>query len=218
MFIGHYAVGFGSKRIAPKLSLGTLFLATQFLDLIWPVFLILGIEHMRIDPGNTAFTPADFYDYPFSHSLLTVIGWGILLGGLHYWRRKQALAAIVIGCGVVSHWVLDFIVHRPDLPLAPGVETRVGLGLWNSVPATYLVEGMLYAAGVILYLRTTRPADRTGRVALWVLIVLLPLIWVMNELAPPPPSATAVAYGALAAWLFVAWGYWIDRHTTVRNG
>jgi hypothetical protein len=218
MFIGHYAVGFGSKRISPSVSLGTLFLATQFLDLIWPFFVILGFEHLRIDPGNTAFTPADFYDYPYSHSLLTVVGWGLLLGGIHYWRKRQKLAATVVGSGVVSHWVLDFISHRPDLPLAPGLETRVGLGLWNSVPATFLVEGILYTAGVTLYLKTTRAADRTGTIALWALVVLLPLIWVINELGPPPPGDMAVAYSALAAWLFVAWGYWIDRHRTVRNG
>jgi hypothetical protein len=217
MFIGHYAVGFGAKRIAPKVSLGTMFLAVQFLDLIWPIFVILGIEHFRLDPGNTAFTPADFYDYPFSHSLLTVLGWGLVLGGLHYWRKKDRVAAIVIGAGVVSHWVLDFIAHRPDMPLAPGVDARVGLGLWNSMAGTFLVEGALYCLGIYLYLKTTKAVDRTGTVALWLLIVLLPAIWVLNEMGPTPPSETAVAYSALAAWLFVAWGYWIDRHRVARQ-
>src|SRR5687768_4256927 len=132
MFIGHHAAGFAAKRFAPRVSLGTLFAATMLLDLLWPLFLLMGIEHVRIDSGNTAFTPLDFYDYPYTHSLLNVIGWSILAGTIHWLRRKSWRDATVVGLAVLSHWVLDFVTHRPDLPLWPG-GPMVGLGLWNSV-------------------------------------------------------------------------------------
>jgi hypothetical protein len=212
LFIGHFAVGFGAKRIAPRVSLGTLFLATQFVDLLWPILVITGLEHVRIEPGNTALTPLDFTDYPISHSLLMVIVWGVLLGGLHYWRKRQKASALIVGGAVISHWVLDYLVHGPDLPLAPGLTARVGLGLWNH-PATELtVEGLLYLGGVVLYLRSTRALDRTGRIAFWSLALLLPAIFVMNVFGPPPPGPEAIGYAGLGSWLFVAWGYWVDRH------
>ena len=132
MFIGHYAVALGAKKISPTVSLGTLFPASQFIDLLWPIFLLLGLEHVRIDPGNTVFTPLDFYDYPISHSLLAVLGWSLGFGLLYYAVQRSGRNALILGALVLSHWVLDFISHRPDLPLIPGMETRVGLGLWNS--------------------------------------------------------------------------------------
>ncbi|HYH09289.1 MAG TPA: metal-dependent hydrolase [Thermoanaerobaculia bacterium] len=212
MFIGHHAAGFAAKRFAPNVSLGTLFAATMLLDLLWPLFLIADVEHVRIDPGNTAFTPLDFYDYPITHSLLTVLGWSIAAAIVYRIVRKRAWGdAIVVGMGVLSHWILDFVTHRPDLPLWPG-GPHVGLGLWNSVPATIAVEVALFVAGLLLYLRTTRAIDRTGSLALWALVVFVGLIYVANITSPPPPSARAIGYAGLAAWLFVPWGYWIDRH------
>lgn len=217
MFIGHYAVGFGAKRIAPRASLGTLFLAAQFIDLLWPILVLMGIEHVRIDAGNTVMNPLDFYDYPISHSLLAVLVWGVVVAGLYYWRKREKVTAYILGGLVVSHWVLDFLTHRPDLLLVPGLDLRVGLGLWNHPLAELLVEGFLYVGGVIIYLRTTEAKDRTGRIALWSLILLLPAIWGLNFVSPPPPSDMAVAYGALGASLFVAWAYWVDRHRTTRQ-
>ena len=129
MFIGHYAVALGAKKAAPRVSLGTLLLASQFIDLLWPIFLLLGLEHVRIAPGNTVFTPLDFYDYPISHSLLAVLGWSVGFGLVYYAVRRSGRNALILGAIVLSHWVLDFISHRPDLPLIPGMETRVGLGL-----------------------------------------------------------------------------------------
>ncbi len=128
MFIGHFAVGFAAKRVAPRVSLGTLVLSVQLLDLIWPIFLILGIEHVRIDPGNTAFTPLDFYDYPISHSLVTAIGWGALVGIVYFVLRRYALGAWVLAAGVVSHWVLDVISHRADMRPVPEVPVFVEPG------------------------------------------------------------------------------------------
>jgi len=217
MFIGHIAVAVGAKKVAPKTSLGTLIIAAQFLDLLWPVFILLGIEHVRIDPGNTAVTPLDFYDYPISHGLLTSIGWSILFGIVYYAIRKNKTAAWVVGCGVFSHWILDFISHRPDLPIAPGVPTYLGLGLWYSLPATMIVEGLMLVGGIILYLRTTQSTDRTGIVAFWGFIAFLVIVWMANTFGPIPPSVNAIGYAGLSLWLLVVWGYWIDRHRKLRE-
>jgi len=215
MFIGHHATAFALKPLATRVSLGTLFAGTLLLDLIWPVLLLLDIEHVRIAPGITAFTPLDFYDYPITHSLLSVLGWS-LLAGLVYWLvKKSARDAGIVGLAVLSHWIIDFLAHRPDLPLWPG-GPRVGLGLWGSIPGTIVVEAALFLAGLWLYLRATQTRDRTGSVALWSLVVFLGVIYVANILSPPPPSARAIGWAGLAQWLFVPWGMWIDRHRQVR--
>lgn len=216
MFIGHHAAAMAGKRFAPQVSLGTLFFAATFLDLLWPILLLLNLEHVRIDPGNTAFTPLDFVHYPISHSLLTVIGWSIAVGVIYRVVRKNTNGAILVGAAVLSHWVLDFVTHRPDLPLWPG-GPKVGLGLWNSVPATIAVEAVLFIATVAMYLRATTARDRTGRIALWSLIVFVVVIYIVNVTSPPPPNPTAIAWGAMAAWLFIPWGAWIDRHRQPRT-
>ena len=211
MFVGHFGVGFGAKAAAPRVSLGTLLLAAQLVDLLWPAFVLLGLEEVRIDPGNTAVTPLDFVRYPYTHSLLTGIGWGVLLGLAYLVHRRLWRGAVVVTAVVVSHWVLDWISHRPDLPLVPG-GIKVGLGLWNSVPATVAVESLIFASGVTLYLRATRARDRVGHWALWALIAFLAIAYVGNLAGPPPPSPLAIGWVGLAMWLLVPWGYWIDRH------
>ena len=216
MFIGHHAAGFAAKRFAPRVSLGTLFAATMLLDLVWPLFLLMGIEHVRIDPGNTAFTPLNFYDYPYTHSLLNVIGWSLLAGTVHWLLRKSWRDAIVVGLAVLSHWVLDFVTHRPDLPLWPG-GPKVGLGLWNSVIGTIAVEVTLFLLCLWLYLRSTIAIDRQGSIALWSLVVFVAIVYIANITSPPPPSARMIGYAGLAAWLFVPWGVWIDRHRRPRT-
>ena len=217
MFIGHAAVAFAAKKAVPKTSLGTLMMAAQFIDLLWPIFLLLGLEHVRIDQGNTAMTPLDFYDYPFSHSLLAVVVWGLVFGGVYFAARRYRTGAIVLGLLVVSHWGLDFLTHRPDLPLAPGSETRVGLGLWDSVAATLIVEGLLFVACVALYVKTTKAIDRIGTYALWGLVAFLVVIYSMNVFGPAPPDTGIIAYAGNASWLFVLWGYWADKHRTLRD-
>ncbi|MGE5813885.1 MAG: hypothetical protein ACM36C_05310 [Acidobacteriota bacterium] len=214
MFVGHFAVGFAAKRVAPRASLGTLLLATSFVDLVWPVLLIAGLEHVRIDPGNTPFTPLDFYDYPITHSIPGGLFWAALLGGVWYWRHRLGRSAVIIGALVMSHWVLDVISHRPDVPVLPH-GPYVGLGLWNSVWATMVVEAAMFAAGVAIYVKMTRPKDRVGRWSLVSMVAFLVLMYFLNAFSPPPPSETALAYGALAAWLLVPWPYWIDRHRDV---
>lgn len=216
MFIGHHAAGFAAKRLAPDVSLGTLFAATMWIDLVWPILLLAGVEHVRIDPGNTAFTPLDFTNYPITHSLLMVIGWSLAAAILYRVLRGSMRGAIVIGACVLSHWALDVVTHKPDLPLWPG-GPKVGLGLWDSVPGTMLVELALFIAGLVLYLRTTVPRDRTGVIALWALVIFTLLIYATNITSPPPPSATMIGYVGLAAWLFIPWGLWIDRHRTTHS-
>lgn len=211
MFIGHFAVGFAAKRLAPQASLGTLFFATQFIDLLWPALLLFGVERVQIAPGNTAFTPLDFEHYPWSHSLLAVLNWSVLVGVAYYLVRHDRRTSLVLGLLVVSHWLLDFLTHRPDLPLWPGGE-QVGLSLWNSVPGTLVLEIGLFVLGVLIYLRTTRARDGIGRWALVALVVFLAALYAGNLLGPPPPDVTAIAWVGHAQWLLVAWGYWIDRH------
>lgn len=211
MFIGHFGVALAAKRVAPKVSLGTLFLSAQFVDLLWPVLLLLGLEHVRIDPGNTVFTPLDFYDYPITHSMLTAIGWSIAFGLTYLVTRKDRDAALVIGLLVFSHWLLDALTHRPDLPLAPGSDTFVGLGLWNSYFWTIVVELSLFLGGAILYVRAARMQTGGQRRNFWILASFLLVVWVANMLGPPPPSESAIGYAGLALWLLIPWAYWVDR-------
>jgi membrane-bound metal-dependent hydrolase YbcI (DUF457 family) len=215
MFVGHIAVGLAAKKAAPKVSLGTLIMSAQFVDLLWPVFLLLGLEHVRIDPGNTAVTPLDFYDYPITHSLVGSLGWSVALGLVYYTARRSARGAWIVGAAVFSHWILDAITHRPDLALYPGSHTFVGLGLWNSLAGTVAVELVMFALGIVLYFRSTMARDRTGRYAFWSLIAVLAVLYVGNLVGPPPPSARALAVFSLGGWLFVVWAYWADRHRQV---
>lgn len=217
MFIGHFGIGFGAKKAVPAVSLGTLFLAAQFVDLLWPVLLLLGMETVEIVAGLTAANPLDFTSYPWSHSLLMSVVWGLVLGLAHFAFRRRPRAAVVVGLLVVSHWILDLIVHRPDLPLTPWSDTRFGLGLWHSVPATLAVEIAIFAAGLGLYLSATQPVNRRGHWGLAGLVAFLLLIQVSNLFGPPPPSAEAIAWVGHAQWLLVLWGYWVDRHRQART-
>ena len=212
MFIGHFGVAFAARKVAPKTSLGTLIFAAQFLDFLWPVLLLLGVEHARITPGATKMSPIDFTDYPISHSLLMATAWAVLFGGIYYWLRRNVRSAVVVSGLVLSHWILDFIVHRPDLPLRPGGEVRVGLGLWNSVPASIAAEVFFFVAGVWMYLGCTRARDSIGRYGFWALAGFLFLGWIGTLFAGAPPSLTALAWGGMAMWLTVPWGWWADRH------
>lgn len=212
MFIGHFGVGFGAKRVAPRVSLGTLLLAAQFIDLLWPTLLLLGLERVRIAPGVSAVTPLDFESYPISHSLVAVCGWALLVGALHFLVKRDRAGAAVLGGLVVSHWALDALVHRPDLPLAPGSDLVVGLGAWSSLPLTIALEGAIFAIGVGLYSRATEAIDGAGRWGFRGLVAFLVAIYAANLFGPPPPAVEAIAWAGHAQWLLVIWGYWVDRH------
>ena len=212
MFIGHFALGFGAKAFAPRVSLGALFFAVQFVDLLWPSLLLLGLEQVEIRPGITAVTPLDFVHYPISHSLLMAGVWAVLIGGTYYLLNRQPKAAWVLGACVASHWLLDLIVHRPDLPLAFGDTPVFGFGLWNSLAGTVLVEMSLFALGFWIYLRQTKAIKPTGVYALWGLVTFLLVIYGANLFGPPPPDVQAIAIAGHAQWLFVLWAYWVDRN------
>lgn len=217
MFIGHFAVGFAAKSVTPRVSLGTLFLAAQFIDLLWPSFLLLGLERVRIEPGATAVTPLVFEHYPYSHSLLAVLGWAVLLAGLHFLWRRDRRSAGMLAALVLSHWLLDLLVHRPDLPLLPWGGAVAGLRLWSSLPLTLALEVPLFAVGVWLYARSTRPTDPAGRWGLVGLVLFLLLVYAGNVLGSPPPSVEAIAWVGQLQWLLVLWGYWVDRHRRAAN-
>ena len=211
MFIGHFAAGLALKRLAPRTNLGWLIAAVSFLDLLWPFFLMAGLERVRIDPGNTAFTPLDFVFYPFTHSLQMAVVWSIFLGGVYYVFTKYRIGAIAVAIGVLSHWFLDLIAHRPDLQIYAGGE-KYGFGLWNSIVGTVIVESVMFASGIWLYLRSTRARDRVGAYAFWLFIAILILSYIGTALGPPPPSETALYFFAPFAWIFVALAAWADRH------
>ena len=216
MFIGHYAVAFASKRFAPHASLGALIAAVSLLDVLWPIFILLGWEQVRIQPGNTRFTPLDFVSYPISHSLLAAVGWATLFALTYYVLARYSRGSVVIWIGVVSHWVLDWISHRPDMPLYPG-GTRFGLGLWNSIVATVIVEGVMFAIGVWIYLRVTRPKDRIGKWGLPAFVVTVALLYVADRFSPPPPSVHALGIVALVlSSVLILWAWWADRHREAR--
>jgi hypothetical protein len=217
VFIGHFGVAFGAKRAANRVSLGTLFLAAQFIDLLWPVLLLLGVERVRISPGITTVTPLEFEYYPISHSLAAVLGWAALLGGGHFLLRRRSRAALVLAALVVSHWFLDLVVHRPDLPLMPGAGRFFGLGAWSSLPLTLAIEVPVFLLGVWLYARATVAKDGRGSWGLWGLVAFLLAIYAGNLLGDPPPSVAAIAWLGQLQWLLVLWAYWIDRHRAVRG-
>lgn len=213
MFLGHFGLGFGAKKAVPAVSLGTLFLAAQFADLLWPTLVLLGVERLELQPGATVVTPLNFVSYPYSHSLLALCVWGVLFAGIYAAvRRSRPPAAIALALLVVSHWVLDYVTHRPDMPLTPGSETRVGLGLWFSLPGTLAAEFGLFVIGLVLYLRSTTARDRAGSIGLWSLVAFLLVVYLASAFGPPPPTPSAVAWSAQAMWLLVVWAYWVDRH------
>lgn len=218
MFIGHFALGFAAKRVAPAVSLGTLFLACQLADLVWPTFVLLGLEVVEITPGATAVTPLTFVSYPYSHSLVALMVWAAVVAGVYgAVRHAGAVALGVVAALVLSHWVLDVATHAPDMPVTIGGDTRVGFGLWNSLPGTMVVESLLFAAGVWAYARVTAPRDRAGTWGLWGLVAFLAVIYAANLFGPPPPSVAAIAGAGHAIWLLVLWGYWLDRHRVPRT-
>lgn len=212
MFIGHFAAALSTKKIAPRVSLGTLFMASQFIDLLWPLFLLVGVERAEINPAHHV-TPIDFTHYPYSHSLLFVCIWALAFGGVHYFFKRDKKNALVLCALVLSHWFLDIIVHRPDLPIMMN-GPFLGLGLWNSFWVAFVLETFLFLAAVIFYFRTTQALNKKGKWGSVFLISLLAVIHIANMFGPPPPSITAVAYAGNLTWIFVGLGYWVDKNRT----
>ncbi len=203
VFLGHFAAGLLASRTEPRLPLGTAFLAAQLPDALWPVFLLAGVEKVEIAPGDTAVTPLRFVHYPWSHSLLMVLLWGVAASVLYQALGGTKRASVLLFALAASHWVLDFVSHRPDMPLLPN-GPFLGLGLWYSVAATVLVEGLLFLGAVVLYARS-----RSAGKGFWALMALLAVIYAANLLGPPPPSVAAIAVSLIVLVPILWW--WGNR-------
>lgn len=211
MFIGHFGTGFAAKSLDKRISLGTLLLAAQFIDLLWPILLLLGLESVKIESGNTAVTPLNFISYPISHSMFSVLIWGILFGILYYLLKKNLRGSILLGFLVFSHWLLDLLTHRPDLQLFPWSDYKAGLGLWNSFTGTVIVESLIFIIGGFIFYRGSKPQSKSGKILFWSLVIFLGAVYIINLIGPPPPSEEPIAFVGLSQWLLIAWAYWIDR-------
>jgi len=212
MFLGHFGLAMAAKRVAPRASLGTTILAAQFLDALWPIFVLAGIESFEIVPGITKVNPLDFTSYPWSHSLAMAIAWGVLFAAVYGLVSKRPRDAAIVGALVVSHWLLDWVVHRPDLPLFPGEPDRHGMGLWNSLGGSLTIELALFILGVVIFLRSSHARDRIGAIGFWALVAFLAASYFAATFGPLPPSTTAVASTALVGWLIFAFAGWVDSH------
>jgi hypothetical protein len=215
MFIGHFAVGLGAKALKPQASLGTYFLAAQFVDLLWPTLLLLNLEVVAIAPGITAMTPLDFISYPYTHSLLMAVVWSAVAFGIMYIVKKNVAVAALVGLCVGSHWLLDFITHRPDLPLTLAETTKVGLGLWNYKALTAIIEFTMFLGAAWYYNKKCVSVDKIGTYGYWSLIAFMLFIHIGNLFGPPPPSVTAIAWAGHLQWLFIIWAYWVDGHRKI---
>jgi hypothetical protein len=217
MFLGHYGVAFALKRVEPKISLGTLFIATQLVDLLWGAFLLLGWEHVRPLPDDNPLLTLQFYDYPISHSLVAALAWGLVAAALYYsWPTRDTTrhwqASALVGAAVASHWLLDLIVHVGDLPLMGDDSLKVGLGLWRHFGLSVTLELALLAAGVALYVQSRSRRHPVRPVRLGVVLAVLLGTYAASILGPPPPSVTAIGLGDLVFLLLVAGiAAWADQ-------
>ncbi|MCB1051195.1 MAG: hypothetical protein H6510_04285 [Acidobacteria bacterium] len=214
MFIGHFAAGLAAKKWAPKTSVGSLFLAAQWIDLVWPTFLLLGWEKVEIQPGASVVTPLNFESYPWTHSLLMVLAWAVLFAFLFGWRSRSMQTGLVMGVLVCSHWILDWVAHIPDLPLWP-TGPKVGLSLWQHFWPTVVVEFALFSAAIFFFKRTMNRLSKPVGWGYYALFGFLGLIYLGNLWGPPPPNVQAIAWAGHLQWLFVVWAYALDRQ---KNG
>lgn len=216
MFVGHYAVGLAAKRLAPKTSLGILIAAPILLDLVWPILVLGGWEHVSIVESPNPFFRLQFDSYPISHGLVAVIGWATFFASIYFGVMRYLAGAITVWIGVVSHWLLDYLVHRPDLPLYAGSSRLLGLGLWNRRWITVAVELALLAAGVAVYLIQTRAKDNIGSFGFGAFLAVIVALYGAVVFGPAPPTVNKLALGALASLLFVPFAWWFDSHREVR--
>lgn len=220
MFVGHIAVGFAAKPAAPRTSLGTLVLAGIWLDVLIWFFVVIGVEHVAVKPGITVTNAFDLYDYPWSHSLLMCVIWGALFAGFYYAVRRYRPGALLSFAAVVSHWVLDFVTHRPDMPLAPGVQRYYGLGLYNSRAGMLVVEGLLWLGGILLYALATRSRKCAGAWTFYVGVLILTWLWITSLKGAAPQISTAKIgmIDLIFLAILVTWAYAADRLRVTGSG
>lgn len=224
MFLGHYGVALALKRAEPKVSLGTLFLATELLDLLWGAFILLGWEHARIGPGLTPVNPLEFTDYPISHSLLGALAWAVAGAVAYYsWPTRDTSrhwqASALVGVAVLSHWPLDLVVHLPDLTLAGAGTPALGLGLWRSIPGTLAVEFLTLLAGTVAYVTSRSHRHPLRPVRLGLVLIILVGTYLASLFGPPPPDLRTVAVSGIAFIVVLALlGAWADRPEVPTRG
>jgi hypothetical protein len=217
MFIGHFGLSLAAKKAAPKVSLATLFIATQFVDLLWPFLLIFHVEKVAVVPGYTKTNAFEFLYFPYTHSLLMGVVWGAVIGGIYWLFKRDARGALVIALCVVSHWFFDLIVHTADLPLTPFGDYKVGFGLWNHVAFTLIIEFAIFFAGTYIYATFTKAKNKIGKWMLWTLIILLALVQLANTFGPAPGNSLMtlfVSFITLMA-IIIALAYWVDRNRAI---
>jgi LexA-binding, inner membrane-associated putative hydrolase len=217
MFIGHFGLSFAAKKAAPKVSLGTLFIATQFVDIVWPFLLLLNIEKVAIVPGFTKSNALEFVYFPYTHSLLAGVLCGLAVALVHWLFKRDKKAAIVIGLCVLSHWFLDLLVHTVDLPLSPFGDSKFGFGLWNHVAVSLTIETILFLAGVYIYAVFTKAKTSGGKWGLWAFAMFLIIFNFSNTFGPPPPSDIVTLSLTLITLIaiIVLLAYWIDKKRVV---
>jgi hypothetical protein len=217
MNIGHYGVSLALKKADKNINLGLLFFGVQFVDILWAVLVLLGIERAVIAPGITAANPIDYVYYPFSHSLIASILWaGVMYVVFRLLPAKsgsqKAKVALVMAVAVLSHFFLDLLIHRPDLPLALGDSPKFGLGLWNFVLISYVVEGLIFFAGLWLYMKATKGESFAGKYGMLIFGAFLFLTNLMNLFGAPPPNAQTLAIFSLSTYLLtIGIAFWLDR-------
>ncbi|WP_415063752.1 hypothetical protein [Bdellovibrio sp.] len=212
MFLAHFGMAFAAKRIEPKINLGVCILASQFIDLIWPIFVLLGWESVSPLSEKMGMNVLKFDSYPFSHSLVATFFWSFLVAGVFYLVRREKRPSLVLFFLVLSHWFLDLLVHEPDLPLLDDSSIKVGFLLWRSVPITVLLELGIFFAGIWLFLTRKVRLSKGSLISFIVLIVFLLAIYASSIFGPVPPAGTSAAMlagPALLMWLFVLWGRYL---------
>ena len=214
MLIGHFGVSFAAKKAAPKVSLATLFIATQFVDLVWPFLLIFHVEKVAVVPGYTKYNAYEFLYFPYTHSLLMGAVWGLLVGILYQLWKKDTRGAIVVGLCVLSHWFLDLIVHTTDLPLTPFSDYKVGFGLWNYFAATLIVETILFLGGAYIYATITKAKNNIGKWGLYTLVILLLIFSISSAFGPTPPDSIKILFVSfmIVMSLIVSLAWWVDKN------
>jgi len=213
MFVGHYAASLALKKFEKRASLGVLFLGVQLVDILFFPFVLLGIERINIIEKYTDATHFQLEYMPYSHSLVGSLLWAVAAYALFRWVFvKNHAVALAVGLAVFSHWLLDLLVHTPDLPLWNDASLKLGFGLWNNAIATYLLEDALLLGALWLYLKSTSASTATGRYGMGMFVVFLLLVNIVNIFGPlQSDSKVALAVSALAAYfLFAAVAFWLD--------
>ncbi len=219
MFVGHYGVAFAVKTERNKIPLWVLFVAVQLLDFLWAPFVLLGIEKVRFVPGITATNALDLYYMPYTHSLVGALFWSAVAFAIYKigWRNVASnSAALLVGFAVFSHWLLDLIVHRPDLPIYDDT-LKVGFGLWNYRGIEFVLEIGILLLGAVLYLKRNGAIAR--KIGIIIFVAALVLIQTSNTfLRQPPSSDRAFAITALVFYtVFAVVAFLLEKRRAISS-